>query len=64
MTEIINLRRARKAKERGKKDEQAAENRARHGVSKQTRDLTRARTEKAQDAHDAHHLDPDKPLEN
>ena len=43
--DIINLRRARKAKARSEKDRQAEENRARHGQSKATRQLLRGQDE-------------------
>lgn len=46
MTEIVNLRRVRKA--RARKDKQAAAdaNRTRHGIAKPARDLAKARAEK------------------
>jgi hypothetical protein len=63
VTEIINLRRARKAKARAEKQEQAAENRARHGAPKSERGLTKARSEKGRRDLEALKLDPDNPLE-
>ena len=42
MAEIMNFRKARKAKARATKDEKAAENRAKHGRLKQERSLTEA----------------------
>ena len=50
MAEIVNLRRARKAKTRADKDRAADANRVKHGVAKPVRDLAKARTDKA--AHD------------
>jgi len=50
MTEIVNLRRARKAKARDEKEKTAAANRSKHGVAKSARVLEEARGEKA--AHD------------
>ena len=46
MSEIVNLRRARKAKGRAAKEQQAADNRARFGVSKRVRSITKARSDK------------------
>jgi hypothetical protein len=57
MAEIVNLRRARKAKTRSEKDSQAAANRAKHGVAKSLRDLAEARDDLAKRAADAHRLD-------
>ncbi|MBI1980435.1 MAG: DUF4169 family protein [Methylocystis sp.] len=54
MGEIVNLRRARKARDKRVKDEAAQANRAAHGRSKAERDLTaaQARLETAKlDAH-------------
>ena len=64
VTEIVNLRRARKAKQRVKKEEQADANRALHGTPKAERDLTKARSEKLSRNLDAAKLGSDKPLEN
>jgi hypothetical protein len=47
MTEIVNLRRARKAKLRAGKDEAAAASRAAHGTPKALRKLEAARKEQA-----------------
>ena len=44
MDNIVNLRQARKARERGRKEEEAAENRAKFG---------RTKVEKAAEKHDA-----------
>jgi hypothetical protein len=39
MSEIVNLRRARKAKARSEKEKTAADNRVKHGVAKSVRAL-------------------------
>ena len=59
MTEIVNLRRARKAKSRGEKQSAAASNRAKHGVAKSARKLEDARGEKAKHDLEAHRLEDD-----
>jgi hypothetical protein len=64
MSEIVNLRRARKAKARQISEEKAAESRARHGVPKPTRALTKARSKKAASALDSHRLERDKDLKD
>ena len=46
MAEIINLRRARKAKDKAAKAKSADANRITHGTSKSVRDLAKARAEK------------------
>jgi hypothetical protein len=56
MSEIVNLRRARKEKVRGAKEKEAANNRAKHGVAKQARDLAEARIAKAAHDLDSHKL--------
>jgi hypothetical protein len=63
MTNIVNLRRARKAKARAAKEEQACQNRAQYGTPTAERKLTKARSEKS--AHDlaSHRLNINKPLE-
>jgi hypothetical protein len=60
MAEIVNLRRARKAKGRSEKEREADANRAKHGVAKPERDLAKARAEKDQRAADMHKLDDEK----
>jgi hypothetical protein len=60
MAEIVNLRRARKAKARSEKAAAAAANRVKHGVAKNLRVLAKARGEKAKHDIDAHRLDDDK----
>jgi hypothetical protein len=57
MAEIVNLRRARKAKGRAEKDRVADTNRVKHGVAKSTRDLAKVRAEKDKNAADGHILD-------
>jgi len=59
MTEIVNLRRARKAKERAAKEQEAADNRARFGVSKRVRGITKARSQKDVAALEGKKLDPE-----
>jgi hypothetical protein len=61
--EIVNLRRARKAKARAEKVKQSTENRARHGTPKSERRLAKARSEKERRDLEVVKLDPDKPLE-
>lgn len=61
MSEIVNLRQARKAKARREKETQAEANRIKHGVAKSVRGLAKAREEKENCAIAAHKLDrPDK----
>jgi len=57
MAEIVNLRRARKAKGRAGKEREAEANRAKHGTPKAARDLTQARAEKTARDLDAQKLD-------
>jgi len=59
VAEIVNLRRARKAKARDAKARAAEANRIKHGVAKSARDLAQARAEKAAREVDAHRLDGD-----
>ena len=56
-TEIINLRRARKAKAKSEKQKAAEANRVKHGTPKKLRDLAKARSEKAARDLDAHKKD-------
>jgi hypothetical protein len=63
MAEIVNLRRARKAKSRAEKERKASLNRVRFGTSKAARNITLARSEKDSADFDAKKLDPDKPLD-
>ena len=64
MAEIVNLKRARKAKARREKAAEASRNRLEHGTPKALREVTKARSEKAGAALDAHHLGLDKDLKN
>jgi hypothetical protein len=57
MSEIVNLRRVRKAKARAEEGVKADGNRAKHGMSKSARDLAKARGEKAARLIEAHKLD-------
>jgi hypothetical protein len=59
MADIVNLKRARKAKARGEKEAAAAANRTKHGIAKPVRDLARARQEKTKHEIDAHKLNDD-----
>ncbi len=61
MAEIVNFRRARKAKARAAAEEQAAENRARFGTSKRVRDMAGKEAEKAAITLDSHRLEGAKP---
>ena len=54
MADIVNLRRARKAALKREQDQQARENRERHGRPKAERVAEKARAEKAQRDLDAH----------
>jgi hypothetical protein len=55
--QIVNLRRARKAKVRDAKAAEADANRAKHGIAKPVRELAKARKEKDERTADAHKLD-------
>ena len=57
MAEIVNLRRARKAKARADKSAEADANRTKHGIAKSVRNLAKARTEKELRDVDARKLD-------
>jgi hypothetical protein len=63
MAEIINLRRARKAKARSEKDKTAEANRVAHGTPKALRKLERAKTEQARERLSGKQLQ-DEPDEN
>ena len=58
MAEIINLRRARKAKARADKERKAEENRAAHGVAKAERQRRAAETEAEKRRHEGHRRKP------
>jgi hypothetical protein len=64
VTEIVNLRRARKAKARAEGEDVAAANRAKYGTAKAVRDLTKARSEKDTQTLESHRLDADKNRKN
>ena len=57
MSEIVNLRRVKKAKARAEKSASADANRTKHGVAKQVRNLAKARSDKEKRAADVHKLD-------
>ena len=59
MAEIVNLRRARKAKARTEKDKTAQANRTAHGTPKALRKLNTAEAQKAARALDDRKLEPD-----
>ena len=59
MADLINLRRARKAKTRADKDKTAQANRVAHGTPKALRKLEEARREKELSRLDAKKLDGD-----
>ena len=59
MAEIVNLRRVRKAKARIEAEAAASTNRARHGVSKPNRNLTKAQSEKDRGALEGRKLEAD-----
>jgi hypothetical protein len=54
--DVINLRRARKHKARAEKEQQAAENRVRHGRTKAEKDVARLEAEREQGRLDGHAL--------
>jgi len=59
MAEIVNLRRARKAKARAEKDKTAQANRVAHGTPKALRNLAEARKDKADQRLSGHKLSDD-----
>lgn len=61
MGEIVNLRRAKKAKARVKAEDDAAANRLLHGTPKGLRDLAKARADKARSDLEAGRMAPDEP---
>lgn len=60
MADIVNLRLARKRRDRATKDEAAAENRARHGRTKAEKQLDRATADKERSFVDGHRRDGDR----
>ena len=59
MAEIINLKRARKARAKADKDKRAQANRVLHGTPKVVRNLAEARKNKADEALSGHKLKED-----
>jgi hypothetical protein len=59
MSNVVNLNRFRKDKERADKAAKATENRAAHGRRKSDRDLEQTRKDKAGKVLDQHRLDKD-----
>lgn len=59
MAEIVNLRRARKAKQRRDRETEAAANRAAHGRSGAEKRASRLEEERARREHEAHQRDDD-----
>jgi hypothetical protein len=59
MAEIVNLRRARKAKARTEKDKTAQANRVAHGTPKAVRKLSQAQKDKAEQRLAGHQLEDD-----
>ena len=57
--EIVNLRRARKARARIEKDAKAAENRRRHGRTKAEKQAESAERERAERRIESHRREPD-----
>jgi hypothetical protein len=64
MGNLVNLRRAKKAKARAEAEHAAAANRASFGTPKAARDLTKARSEKARRDLEGGRLEPDKALKD
>jgi hypothetical protein len=61
MAEIVNLKRARKARERAQKAETAHANRVAHGTPKALKTLSKARKDKAEQSHSGHRLEKNDP---
>ena len=57
MVEIVNLNRARKAKERAEKEKTAQTNRVLHGTPKALRNLQKARKDKADQGLSGHKME-------
>jgi len=60
MAELINLNRARKAKDKAEKEKTAQANRVLHGTPKTLRNLEKARKDKADQGLTGHRLENDK----
>lgn len=61
MSQIVNLRRARKEKARAAKEERAEENRVKFGAPKKERTLAKAQSVLDEKTLTAHRLGPDEP---
>jgi hypothetical protein len=61
LSEIVNLKRARKEKARASKDKRAEENRVKFGAPKKERTLAKARNVQDEKALNAHRLGPNEP---
>jgi hypothetical protein len=59
MAEIVNLRRARKARDKAEKEKTAEANRVLHGTPKALRKLSEARKDKAEQRLSSHRLEKD-----
>ena len=59
MGEVVDFRRAKKAKDRAVKSAEADTNRVQHGVPKSVRNLAQARVDKDKKTADAHKLSKD-----
>ncbi len=59
MAEIVNLRRARKARDKAEKEKTAEANRVLHGTPKHLRKLSDAQKDKAEQRLSEHRLDKD-----
>jgi len=59
LTQIINLRQARKRRKRAEKERQAADNRAKFGRTKAERDRSKAEEERSDRALEGHRLEED-----
>jgi len=60
MVEVVNLNRARKAKDKAEKEKTAQANRVLHGTPKTLRNLEKARKDKAEKGLAGHRLENDK----
>jgi hypothetical protein len=64
LSEIVNLRRARKEKTRAAREEKASENRIKFGAPKKERTLAKARNALDEKTLNAHRLGLDEPPKN
>lgn len=60
MAEIVNLRQARKSKDRNRKQQEAAENRIKHGRTKADRRKDQSEADRRHRTMDGKQLDPDR----